>query len=80
MLGFRFRALRSLSLGTLSSNKLSPEDFLDFGVELEDLKLTRSGLETIKSHAFKYVRGVRRIDLSENLIGQIDSDAFTEVI
>lgn len=69
-----------MSLGTLSSPKLAPEDFLDFGVELEDLKLTRSGLDTIKSHAFKYVRGVRRIDLSENHIGQIDSDAFTEVI
>lgn len=77
--GFRFNVLRSLSLGKLASIKIASEDFQNFGVELEDLKLTHSFIETIKSHAFKYVRGVRRIDLSENYIGQIDNDAFAEV-
>lgn len=75
----RFKSIRSLSLGTLSSTQLSSEDFLEFGVELEDLKLTLSSIESIKSHAFKNVRGVRRLDLSENRIGQIDNDAFAEV-
>lgn len=52
---------------------------MEFGVELEDLKITHSALETIKSHAFKNVRGIRRLDLSENRISQIENDAFTEV-
>lgn len=73
------KSIRSLSLGKLSSTKLSPEDFIDFGVELEDLKLTRSSIDSIKSHAFKNARGVRRLDLSENRISSIDNDAFTEV-
>lgn len=75
----RFNVLRSLSLGQLTSTKIASEDFQNFGVELEDLKLTQSSIETIKSHSFKYVRGVRRIDLSENVINQIDNDAFAEV-
>lgn len=73
------KSIRSLSLGKLSTTQLSPEDFTDFGVELEDLKLTRSSIDKIRSHAFKHVRGVRRLDLSENQIGSIDNEAFTEV-
>lgn len=76
----RMRSIRSLSLGRLTSSKLTPEDFLEFGVELEDLKLSRSSIDTIKSHAFKHVRGVRRLDLSENSISQIDNEAFAEVM
>lgn len=74
------KSIRSLSLGKLTSTQLSSEDFTDFGVELEDLKLTRSSINSIKSHAFKNVRGIRRLDLSENDISSIDNEAFTEVI
>lgn len=77
---FRMRNIRSLSLGRLTTSKLAAEDFNEFGVELEDLKITHSALETIRSHAFKNVRGIRRLDLSENHINQIENDAFTEVI
>lgn len=73
------RSIRSLSLGRLTSSKLASEDFVDFGVELEDLKLSHSSIDSIKSHAFKNVRGVRRLDLSENSISQIDNEAFAEV-
>lgn len=73
------KSIRSLSLGKLASTQLSPDDFTDFGVELEDLKLTRSSIDSIKSHAFKHVRGIRRLDLSENQISSIDNEAFTEV-
>lgn len=76
---YRLKEMRSLSLGKLSSTRLQAEDFLDFGLELEDLKLTHAAIDTIKSHAFKNVRGVRRLDLSENRISQIDNDAFAEV-
>lgn len=73
------RNIRSLSLGRLTTSKLAAEDFVEFGVELEDLKISHSALESIKSHAFKNVRGIRRLDLSENRISQIENDAFTEV-
>lgn len=73
------KGIRSLSLGKLSSTQLQAEDFLEFGLELEDLKLAHASINTIKSHAFKNVRGVRRLDLSENRISQIDNDAFAEV-
>lgn len=73
------RNIRSLSLGRLFTTQLRPEDFLEYGVELEDLKVTHSSLQTIKSHAFKHVRGIRRLDLSDNQIGQIENDAFAEV-
>lgn len=76
----RLKALRSLSIGKLSMTRLQADDFQDFGLELEDLKLARASIDTIKSHAFKNVRGVRRLDLSENRISQIDNDAFAEVL
>lgn len=73
------RNLRSLSLTKLSMKNLSPDDFLEFGLELEDLKITRGQLQTIKAHAFMHVRGLKRLDLSENQINQIEPDAFNEV-
>ncbi|XP_031631630.1 chaoptin isoform X2 [Contarinia nasturtii] len=73
------KSIRSLSLGKLTSSQLSPDDFADFGVELEDLKLAHSSIDTIKSHAFKNARGIRRLDLSENIISTIENDAFTEI-
>lgn len=73
------KAIRSLSVGKLSTTQLQADAFLDFGLELEDLKLAHASIDSIKSHAFKNVRGVRRLDLSENRISQIDNDAFAEV-
>lgn len=73
------RSIRSLSLGRLKSTRLNAEDFVEFGVELEDLKLTRSSIQAISPHAFKNVRGLRRLDLSENRIERVDNDAFNEV-
>lgn len=73
------RNLRSLSLTKLSTKNLSPDDFLEFGLELEDLKIAQGQLQTIKSHAFMHVRGLKRLDLSENQLSQIEPDAFTEV-
>lgn len=75
----RMRSIRSLSLGRLGTTILAPGDFVEFGVELEDLKLTHSSIHSLKSHAFKNVRGLRRLDLSENQINEIENEAFTEV-
>lgn len=75
----RLRNLRSLSLSRLSSSNLGPDDFMEFGFELEDLKITAGALQTIKAHAFVHVRGIKRLDLSENKISQIEPDAFNEI-
>lgn len=78
-MSLRLRNIRSLSISRLSKNVLSPEDFLDYGAGLEDVKLTFSGLQTIKSHAFQHVQNIRRLDLSENQISQVDNEAFMEI-
>lgn len=73
------RNLRSLSVSRLSSASLGPNDFVEFGLELEDLRITRARLDRLQSHAFKHVRGLKRLDLSENSIQQIETDAFREI-
>lgn len=52
---------------------------MDYGVGLEDLKITFGSIQNIKSHTFQHVRGIRRLDLSENQISQIDNEAFMEI-
>lgn len=73
------RSLRTLSVSKISSDQLQSEDFLEFGNELEDLKMSRGGLKSIIGNAFKYVKGLKRIDLSENRISKIDDDAFKDL-
>lgn len=73
------RNMRSLSMSRMSSTSIGPDDFKDFGVELEDLQITRAQLSNIQSHAFKHVRGLKRLDFSENAIQTIENDAFDEV-
>lgn len=54
------------------------EDFLCF----PDLKIIDSfltGLQKISAHAFKHIRGLKRLDLSDNGISNIDYNAFDEV-
>ncbi|XP_067012092.2 chaoptin [Anabrus simplex] len=75
----RFQNLRAVSLSRLSQPHLSPEDFLQFGVDLEELRVTQSNVKTLKNHAFMHARGLKRIDLSENSISQIDPEAFSEI-
>ncbi|XP_017122826.1 chaoptin [Drosophila elegans] len=75
----RMRNMRSLAISRLGSSSVGPEDFKDFGVELEDLQITRASLSGIQSHAFKHVRGLKRLDFSENGISNIENDAFHEI-
>ncbi|KFB38898.1 AGAP000019-PA-like protein [Anopheles sinensis] len=73
------RNLRSLAMSSLPSTNLGPENFVDFSPELEDLRLNRASLKVIKAHAFTHVRGLKRLDLSENRIDSIEPDAFTDI-
>lgn len=75
----RFRNLRSLSVGRLSSSQLTQEEFQEFGVELENLRIFHAGLRGIKAHAFMHVRGLKRLDLSENYLEIIEKGAFQEI-
>lgn len=73
------RSLRFLSLSKLSKSDLYPDDFLDFGIDLEELQINGGGLQSIKANAFRHVHGLKRLDLSENKISSIDNNAFIDV-
>lgn len=73
------RSLRYLAVGKLIRRSIRAEDFLEFGVELEDLKIYGSTIERIESSAFEHVRSIKTLDLSENNIDFIDPFAFAEV-
>lgn len=75
----RFEKLRSLTVGRLMSSQLSPDDFMGFGMQLENLKIYHAGLKAIKAHAFMHIRGIKRLDLSENSIDSIEKGAFVEI-
>nr|CAD7452145.1 unnamed protein product [Timema tahoe] len=75
----RIRNLRSIILSKIPQNQIGPDDFVEFGVDLEEIKIQESNLKTLKNHAFKHVRGLKRLDLSENNIKQVEPDAFVEV-
>ena len=66
-------------MGKIGAEFLSPETFLEFGIELENLKIFHAGLRTIKAHAFQHVRGIKRLDLSENRIDLIEKSAFNDI-
>lgn len=72
--------LRELTLGRFQGGKkLSAEDFAELSPDVEELNIVNAGLNGINAHAFKNARGLRRLDLSENSIKNLDSDAFAEI-
>lgn len=73
------RSLRSLAVGKLLWQGIRTEDFQDFGMELEDLKIFGSNVNRIEASAFQHVRTIKTLDLSENNIEFIDPFAFAEV-
>lgn len=73
------RSLRSLAISKLIKQSITTEDFLDFGLELEDLKIFGSTITRIETSAFQHVRTIKTLDLSENSIDFIDPYAFAEV-
>lgn len=75
----RLNNLRSLSISRFGSEVLTPESFMEFGIEMENLRIFHAGLRTIKAHAFQHVRGLKRLDLSENRIDLIEKSAFNDI-
>ncbi|CAH2040712.1 unnamed protein product, partial [Iphiclides podalirius] len=75
----KMRSLRYLAVSKLIRRSISAEDFLEFGVELEDLKIYGSTINKIEASAFQYVRTIKTLDLSENNIDYIDPFAFAEL-
>lgn len=71
--------MRSLSLSKLSDSSLTPDDFLDFGIDLEEMSLSSGNIKALKNNAFKYVHGLKHLDLSDNAIGTIENNAFQDV-
>lgn len=73
------RNLRYLSISKMPSGTLSPDQFLEFGMDIKELRIVQSNLQTIKNSAFQHVRGIKYMDFSENSISTIEDDAFKEV-
>lgn len=63
----------------LSNPDLKPEDFEEFGMDLQEIIISSSNLKTIKNHAFQHVHSVKLLDISENTVKKIEPDAFVEV-
>ncbi|EZA58102.1 Chaoptin [Ooceraea biroi] len=75
----QMRNLRSLSISRMPQATLSANDFLEFGMDIKELRIVHSNLNAIKSHTFMHVRGIKYLDFSENSISTIDDEAFSEV-
>ncbi|XP_066248274.1 chaoptin [Euwallacea similis] len=75
----RFRNLRVLILSRLTQPQIAPEDFLEFGVDLEELSVNYAGLKNVKNNAFRFVHGLKHLDLSDNNIGTLESNAFKDI-
>lgn len=75
----RMRSLRYLAVSKLIKRSVIAEDFLDFGVDLEELRIIGSTINRIEGSAFQHVRTIKTLDLSENNIDFIDPFAFAEV-
>lgn len=73
------RSLRYLAVSKLIKRSVYAEDFLEFGVDLEELKIIGSTINRIEASAFQHVRTIKTLDLSENNIDYIDPFAFAEV-
>ncbi|XP_045449309.1 chaoptin [Melitaea cinxia] len=75
----RMRSLRYLAVSKLIKRSVIAEDFLDFGVDLEELRIIGSTINRIEGSAFQHVRTIKTLDLSENNIDFIDPFAFAEL-
>ncbi|KAG7188011.1 hypothetical protein KM043_017654 [Ampulex compressa] len=75
----QMRNLRFLSMSRMPQATLSADDFLEFGMDIKELRIVQSNLNTIKNHAFMHVRGIKYLDFSENDISTIEDEAFSEV-
>ncbi|XP_045767709.1 chaoptin isoform X5 [Maniola jurtina] len=75
----KMRSLRSLSVSKLIRRSITSEDFLEFGVDLEDLRIIGSTVNRIEASAFQHVRTIKTLELSENNIEYIDPYAFAEL-
>lgn len=76
----QMRNMRFLSISRMPQSTLSPDDFMEYGMDIKELRIVKSNLNTIKSHAFMHVRGIKYLDFSENAISSIEDEAFSEVI
>lgn len=77
---FRLRNLKTLYLSRLSQHSLIMDDFFEFGANLEELYINFGEIESIRNRAFQNIHGLKLLDLSENKINQIESEAMINVI
>ncbi|XP_050544183.1 chaoptin isoform X2 [Daktulosphaira vitifoliae] len=74
-----FKYVRRLSLSRLYTSSLTSDMFQNFTIDMDELQITGSELKAIKAHAFKHIHGLKYLDLSDNTINLLESEAFKEV-
>lgn len=75
----RLSHLHTLAISQTNPGNLDPEQFKNFTVELETLKIEDGSVKSLKGGMFKYIRGVKTLDLTDNNINSVDAQAFVEV-
>jgi len=63
----------------MATSSLEPDMFMNFTIDMEELQITGADLKSIKAHAFKHFSNLKYLDLSDNAISLVDSEAFKEV-
>lgn len=71
--------MHSFSFSNIGIRSLNSNHLKDFSSELEDLQIRNAGLKYLDQNAFKYVRRLKYLDLSDNHIESIHSEAFADV-
>nr|XP_022919332.1 chaoptin isoform X1 [Onthophagus taurus] len=74
-----FKRLRSASLTNTKEKDLTSELFKNFGRDVFELNINLADLKSIKNNAFQHLRGLRKLDLSENAITTIEQNGFEDV-
>ncbi|KZC10143.1 Chaoptin, partial [Dufourea novaeangliae] len=75
----QMRNTRFLSISRMPQQTLMAENFMEYGMDIKELRIVQSNVNTIKNHAFMHVRGIKYLDFSENSITTIEDEAFSEV-
>lgn len=72
--------LQSLKLSKPFQKSLTAKELSKFSVELEDLSITQGSVQSLGANMFIHTRGIKTLDLTDNIIDKIDSNTFNEVL
>ncbi|XP_065202948.1 chaoptin-like [Planococcus citri] len=75
----RIKSLIRVSISNVDIPYLSYDSFIGYGLGVEEMSITNAELKIIHTQAFINVRGLKKLDLSNNLINNVHEHAFAEI-